>query len=136
MGVKSPWSLLEPVGRPVPLENIEGKALAIDSGIWIYQFQAIMRNKDGLARPVKDHLPHPRRIAQNASAMLSGPFVKVICEKEYALVSMGAGHEVLSAWRWFRHIIASAAGWYGITKHGPKEESPYSVPRRVVDCGA
>ncbi|KAH7913580.1 hypothetical protein BJ138DRAFT_1177958 [Hygrophoropsis aurantiaca] len=49
MGVKSLWSLLEPVGRPVPLENIEGKALAIDSSIWLYQFQATMRDKDGRA---------------------------------------------------------------------------------------
>ncbi|KAF8417476.1 XPG N-terminal domain-containing protein [Boletus edulis BED1] len=49
MGVKSLWSLLEPVGRPVPLETIEGKALAIDSSIWIYQFQATMRDKEGRA---------------------------------------------------------------------------------------
>lgn len=26
---------------------MEGKALAIDSSIWIYQFQATMRDKDG-----------------------------------------------------------------------------------------
>ncbi len=26
---------------------MEGKAVAIDSSIWIYQFQATMRNKDG-----------------------------------------------------------------------------------------
>lgn len=49
MGVKSLWDLLSPVGRPVPLETIEGKALAIDSSIWIYQFQATMRDKDGRA---------------------------------------------------------------------------------------
>lgn len=49
MGVKSLWDLLSPVGRPVPLESIEGKALAIDSSIWIYQFQATMRDKDGRA---------------------------------------------------------------------------------------
>ncbi|KAG2146147.1 uncharacterized protein EDB93DRAFT_487566 [Suillus bovinus] len=49
MGVKSLWNLLSPVGRPVPLETIEGKALAIDSSIWIYQFQATMRDKDGRA---------------------------------------------------------------------------------------
>ncbi|EKM58338.1 uncharacterized protein PHACADRAFT_193460 [Phanerochaete carnosa HHB-10118-sp] len=47
MGVKSLWSLLEPVGRPVPLETMEGKAMAIDSSIWIYQFQATMRDKEG-----------------------------------------------------------------------------------------
>jgi len=29
------------------LETMEGKALAIDSSIWIYQFQATMRDKEG-----------------------------------------------------------------------------------------
>ncbi|KAI0925793.1 hypothetical protein AcW1_008124 [Taiwanofungus camphoratus] len=47
MGVKSLWSLLDPVGRPVLLETMEGKAMAIDSSIWIYQFQATMRDKEG-----------------------------------------------------------------------------------------
>jgi len=47
MGVKSLWQLLEPVGRPVLLETMEGKAMAIDSSIWIYQFQATMRDKEG-----------------------------------------------------------------------------------------
>ncbi|THV07342.1 PIN domain-like protein [Dendrothele bispora CBS 962.96] len=47
MGVKSLWTLLTPVGRPVMLENMEGKTVAIDSSIWIYQFQATMRAKDG-----------------------------------------------------------------------------------------
>ncbi|ETW83179.1 hypothetical protein HETIRDRAFT_157263 [Heterobasidion irregulare TC 32-1] len=47
MGVKSLWSLLNPVGRPVLLENMEGKTMAIDSSIWIYQFQATMRDKEG-----------------------------------------------------------------------------------------
>ncbi|CCA70774.1 related to RAD2-structure-specific nuclease of the nucleotide excision repairosome [Serendipita indica DSM 11827] len=47
MGVKQLWKLLSPVGRPVLLETMEGKALAIDSSIWIYQFQATMRDKEG-----------------------------------------------------------------------------------------
>ncbi|KZT73017.1 PIN domain-like protein [Daedalea quercina L-15889] len=47
MGVKSLWQLLDPVGRPVLLETMEGKAMAIDSSIWIYQFQATMRDKEG-----------------------------------------------------------------------------------------
>ncbi|PCH42190.1 PIN domain-like protein [Wolfiporia cocos MD-104 SS10] len=47
MGVKSLWPLLDPVGRPVLLETMEGKAMAIDSSIWIYQFQATMRDKEG-----------------------------------------------------------------------------------------
>ncbi|KAG8970514.1 DNA repair protein rad2 [Tulasnella sp. 419] len=47
MGVKQLWTLLAPVGRPVLLETMEGKVLAIDSSIWLYQFQATMRDKDG-----------------------------------------------------------------------------------------
>ncbi|KAI8980218.1 hypothetical protein BD414DRAFT_114366 [Trametes punicea] len=47
MGVKGLWQLLEPVGRPVLLETMEGKSMAIDSSIWIYQFQATMRDKEG-----------------------------------------------------------------------------------------
>jgi hypothetical protein len=38
---------LAPVGRPVMLETAEGKSMAIDSSIWIYQFQATMRDKEG-----------------------------------------------------------------------------------------
>ncbi|KAL5476544.1 RAD2_2 [Sanghuangporus weigelae] len=47
MGGKSLWSLLAPEGRPVMLETVEGKSMAIDSSIWIYQFQATMRHKEG-----------------------------------------------------------------------------------------
>ncbi|KAI5983350.1 hypothetical protein EDD15DRAFT_2533782 [Pisolithus albus] len=64
MGVKSLWSLLEPVGRPIPLENLEGKALAIDSSIWIYQFQATMRDKDGRALVNAHVLGFLRRICK------------------------------------------------------------------------
>ncbi|KAI5984131.1 XPG N-terminal domain-containing protein [Pisolithus marmoratus] len=64
MGVKSLWNLLEPVGRPIPLENLEGKALAIDSSIWIYQFQATMRDKDGRALVNAHVLGFLRRICK------------------------------------------------------------------------
>ncbi|KAF8969210.1 hypothetical protein BDZ97DRAFT_270879 [Flammula alnicola] len=64
MGVKSLWTLLTPVGRPVMLETAEGKAMAIDSSIWIYQFQATMRDKDGRALVNAHVLGFLRRISK------------------------------------------------------------------------
>ncbi|KAI0065313.1 PIN domain-like protein [Artomyces pyxidatus] len=64
MGVKSLWDLLNPVGRPVLLETMEGKAMAIDSSIWIYQFQATMRDKEGRALVNAHVLGFLRRICK------------------------------------------------------------------------
>ncbi|KZT41207.1 PIN domain-like protein [Sistotremastrum suecicum HHB10207 ss-3] len=64
MGVKQLWTLVKPVGRPVMLETMEGKALAIDSSIWIYQFQATMRDKDGRALVNAHVLGFLRRICK------------------------------------------------------------------------
>ncbi|KAF9560481.1 PIN domain-like protein [Agrocybe pediades] len=64
MGVKSLWSLLTPVGRPVMLETVEGKTMAIDSSIWLYQFQATMRDKEGRALVNAHLLGFLRRISK------------------------------------------------------------------------
>ncbi|KAJ7773400.1 hypothetical protein B0H16DRAFT_1512227 [Mycena metata] len=64
MGVKSLWKLLAPVGRPVMLETMEGQVMAIDSSIWIYQFQATMRDNDGKALSNAHVLGFLRRIAK------------------------------------------------------------------------
>ncbi|KAJ7761884.1 PIN domain-like protein [Mycena maculata] len=64
MGVKSLWKLLAPVGRPVMLEAMEGQIMAIDSSIWIYQFQATMRDNDGRALSNAHVLGFLRRIAK------------------------------------------------------------------------
>ncbi len=82
MGVKSLWTLLAPVGRPVMyvylplgklflvftlstrLETAEGKSMAIDSSIWIYQFQATMRDKEGRALNNAHVLGFLRRISK------------------------------------------------------------------------
>ncbi|TFK49959.1 PIN domain-like protein [Heliocybe sulcata] len=64
MGVKSLWELLTPVGRPVLLETMEGKSMAIDSSIWIYQFQATMRDKEGRALVNAHVLGFLRRICK------------------------------------------------------------------------
>ncbi|SCZ98215.1 BZ3500_MvSof-1268-A1-R1_Chr3-2g06226 [Microbotryum saponariae] len=44
-GVNGLWSLLTPVARPVNLDALERKRLAIDASIWLYQFQMTMRDK-------------------------------------------------------------------------------------------
>ncbi|KDN43946.1 PIN domain-like protein [Tilletiaria anomala UBC 951] len=47
MGVKGLWQLIEPIGRPIRPETLEGQKLAIDSSIWLYHFQMAMRDKTG-----------------------------------------------------------------------------------------
>ena len=37
MGVLGLWKLLEPCGKPVPLESLEDKVLAVDVSIWLNQ---------------------------------------------------------------------------------------------------
>nr|XP_022914076.1 DNA repair protein complementing XP-G cells homolog isoform X1 [Onthophagus taurus]XP_022914077.1 DNA repair protein complementing XP-G cells homolog isoform X1 [Onthophagus taurus] len=37
MGVHGLWRLIEPSGKPVPLETLENKVLAVDISIWLHQ---------------------------------------------------------------------------------------------------
>jgi 5'-3' exonuclease len=50
--------------RTKRLETMEGKALAIDSSIWIYQFQATMRDREGKALVNAHVLGFLRRICK------------------------------------------------------------------------
>ena len=49
MGVTSLWSILHPCARPIKLETLNRKRLAIDASIWIYQFLKAVRDKEGNA---------------------------------------------------------------------------------------
>ncbi|KAL6420740.1 hypothetical protein ACFW04_013862 [Cataglyphis niger] len=51
MGVYGLWKLLEASGKPVPLESLEGKVLAIDISIWIYQVLQGYQDRHGVPRP-------------------------------------------------------------------------------------
>ncbi|KAG7193142.1 DNA repair protein rad2 [Scheffersomyces spartinae] len=52
MGVHSLWTILGPTARPVKLESLLRKKLAVDGSIWIYQFLKAVRDDKG------DVLPH------------------------------------------------------------------------------
>ncbi|KAJ2397847.1 DNA repair protein rad2, partial [Coemansia sp. RSA 2603] len=52
MGVKGLWTLLEPAARPVRLESLVNKRLAIDASIWLYQLLKAM--KDDAGDPLED----------------------------------------------------------------------------------
>ncbi|KAJ1937108.1 DNA repair protein rad2, partial [Kickxella alabastrina] len=47
MGVKGLWTLLEPAARPVRLETLSHKRLAIDASIWLYQLLKAMKDDEG-----------------------------------------------------------------------------------------
>ncbi len=47
MGVNSLWDIIHPAARPIKLESLTNKKLAVDASIWIYQFLKAVRDKDG-----------------------------------------------------------------------------------------
>ncbi|KAF3938892.1 hypothetical protein ABW19_dt0209996 [Dactylella cylindrospora] len=49
MGVTGLWTVVQPCARPVKLETLAQKRLAIDASIWIYQFLKAVRDKEGNA---------------------------------------------------------------------------------------
>jgi DNA excision repair protein ERCC-5 len=49
MGVTGLWTVVQPCARPVKLETLNRKRLAIDASIWIYQFLKAVRDKEGNA---------------------------------------------------------------------------------------
>ena len=49
MGVTGLWTVVQPCARPIKLETLNRKRLAIDASIWIYQFLKAVRDKEGNA---------------------------------------------------------------------------------------
>ncbi|XP_065355434.1 DNA excision repair protein ERCC-5 homolog [Calliphora vicina] len=49
MGVTGLWKLIEPCGKPVPVETLEGKILAVDISIWLHQAVKGFQDNKGAA---------------------------------------------------------------------------------------
>lgn len=49
MGVTGLWTVVQPCARPIKLETLNKKKLAVDASIWIYQFLKAVRDKEGNA---------------------------------------------------------------------------------------
>ena len=47
MGVTGLWTVVQPCARPVKIEILNKKRLAIDASIWIYQFLKAVRDEEG-----------------------------------------------------------------------------------------
>ncbi|GJQ86136.1 hypothetical protein Trydic_g4978 [Trypoxylus dichotomus] len=51
MGVQGLWRLIEPSGKPVPLETLENKVLAVDVSIWLHQAVKGFQDSKGATIP-------------------------------------------------------------------------------------
>ena len=49
MGVTGLWTVVQPCARPIKIETLNRKRLAVDASIWIYQFLKAVRDKEGNA---------------------------------------------------------------------------------------
>ncbi|KAM3415433.1 hypothetical protein BST61_g8956 [Cercospora zeina] len=49
MGVTGLWQIVQPCARPIKIETLNRKRLAVDASIWIYQFLKAVRDEEGNA---------------------------------------------------------------------------------------
>lgn len=49
MGVTGLWTVAQPCARPIKIETLNKKRLAVDASIWVYQFLKAVRDKEGNA---------------------------------------------------------------------------------------
>lgn len=64
MGVNSLWDILGPTARPVRLEALSRKRMAVDASIWIYQFLKAVRDQEGNTLPQSHIVGFFRRICK------------------------------------------------------------------------
>ena len=49
MGVTGLWTVVQPCARPIKIDTLNKKRLAVDASIWVYQFLKAVRDKEGNA---------------------------------------------------------------------------------------
>ncbi|KAH3688670.1 hypothetical protein WICPIJ_000361 [Wickerhamomyces pijperi] len=65
MGVHNLWQILEPTSQPTPLDQLQGKRLAIDASIWIYQFLRLQHaTQSSNSNSVISEIQSARRVLQ------------------------------------------------------------------------
>ncbi|CUM62825.1 uncharacterized protein PRCAT00000383001 [Priceomyces carsonii] len=64
MGVNSLWDIIGPTAKPVRLEALSRKRLAVDASIWIYQFLKAVRDSEGNSLPQSHIVGFFRRICK------------------------------------------------------------------------
>lgn len=64
MGVHALWDVVGPTAKPVRLESLSDKRLAVDASIWIYQFLKAVRDKEGNAMRYSHVVGFFRRICK------------------------------------------------------------------------
>lgn len=64
MGVHSFWDIVGPTAKPVRLESLQDKKMAVDASIWIYQFLKAVRDQEGNRVPNAHIVGFFRRICK------------------------------------------------------------------------
>jgi DNA excision repair protein ERCC-5 len=64
MGVTGLWTVVQPCARPIKIEALNKKRLAVDASIWIYQFLKAVREADGDQRRSSHVVGFFRRICK------------------------------------------------------------------------
>jgi DNA excision repair protein ERCC-5 len=77
MGVTGLWTVLQPCARPIKIETLNKKRLAVDASIWIYQFLKAVRDKEGNALRNSHIVGFFRRVCKLARAGAKMPSARL-----------------------------------------------------------
>ncbi|CAG8700328.1 9387_t:CDS:2 [Acaulospora colombiana] len=117
----------------ISLETMEGKALAIDSSIWIYQFQATMRDKEGRGLNNAHLLGFLRRICKLLFYGIKPVFVERKRRKAGASLSHAKVAERLLAAQLRREAVNHVKKRQGAHKAATADSVPAGPSKGLLD---